>query len=235
MKYPLISVVIPAHNEEKYLPNVLSRLKNQNYPKYEIIVVDNASHDKTAAIAGKYTDKVIFEGKMGMSHARHRGFLEAKGEIIARTDADSLPVNNWLMQIYENFQKNPEAAAIFGDSQFYDIGRLKRILSKYVILATVYFTRLIMGHYQLNGPNYAVKRDALRKTKPHFDDKIVHEDIDLSCHISSYGKVVFIHSMTMDVSGRRFVRNPLYIFEYAYRIMRTYFLHHPSHKLHKVR
>ena len=234
MKYPLISVIVPAYNEEKYLPKVLSALKKQTYPNFEIIVIDNNSTDKTPEVAKRYADRVVFEPKQGMISARQRGFFEAKGEIIARTDADTTPPKNWLMQIYEVFEKNSDVVAVTGPGQYYDSGRLVNFFSRLGFCLSIYFTRLLMGHFQLNGPNFAVRTEIAKKVKPHLNDKDVHEDMDLSCHVSCYGKVVFVLSLVMKLSARRFAENPLSIFEYVYRVFKTILLHHPSHKWHKV-
>ena len=77
-----ISVVVPALNEEKYIGHCLSSLRAQHYPRelYEIIVVDNASTDRTAEIARRFGLKVVFEPQRGVGRARHRGAQEARGE-----------------------------------------------------------------------------------------------------------------------------------------------------------
>ncbi|MBI3955353.1 glycosyltransferase family 2 protein, partial [Candidatus Gottesmanbacteria bacterium] len=100
---PLISVVIPVYNEEKYIARCLQSVCNQNFKNYEVIVVDNNCTDKTAKIAAGFKVKIIREKIQGMTPARERGFREAKSEIIARTDADTIIPNNWLSSIYKYF------------------------------------------------------------------------------------------------------------------------------------
>ena len=82
---PLISVIVPAWNEEKYLKTLLPRLIAQDYSNYEIIVIDNNSKDNTAQVASSFGVKVISEKKQGTSYARAKGFEKARGEIIVRT------------------------------------------------------------------------------------------------------------------------------------------------------
>jgi glycosyltransferase involved in cell wall biosynthesis len=93
---PLISVIIPAFNEEKFLGNCLFSLKNQDFNDFEIIVVDNNSRDKTSKIAKKFGVKLVSEKNQGAALARNRGAKEAKGEILAFTDADTILPKNWL-------------------------------------------------------------------------------------------------------------------------------------------
>ena len=101
---PVISVVIPAYNEEKLLPKCLTALRNQDFKKpFEIILVDNCSTDKTAEIGKKYRCRVIREPRKGQIFARQKGCLKARGKIIAMLDADSIPVRNWLSVIFREF------------------------------------------------------------------------------------------------------------------------------------
>jgi glycosyltransferase involved in cell wall biosynthesis len=99
---PRISVVIPAYNEEKYLPRCLEALKKQTFSqdKYEIIVVDNNSADKTSEVAKNYGVKVLlFTSQQGVSATRQYGVTHATAEIIAFTDADISVSKTWLEDI----------------------------------------------------------------------------------------------------------------------------------------
>ena len=80
----MISIVIPARNEEKLLPDCLGSLRNQDYPgDYEIIVVDNGSTDATADIARSFGAKVIAANAEGsVFYARQAGADAARGDII---------------------------------------------------------------------------------------------------------------------------------------------------------
>ena len=231
---PLISVIVPAWNEEKYIGRCLESLKKQTYLNYEIVVIDNNCIDKTVEIAKKFGARVVAEKKQGMIPARQRGFKEARGEIVVKTDADCVPKANWLETIYRTFQKNPKAVAVFGPVRFIDEGIITQSISYLFILWMIFSTRILMGHYQLIGGNSAIRREVIKKIKPHLNDKQVHEDIDLSCHVNCYGKIVYKRSIVVDTSGRRFVYNPFAFVEYVHRFFKTYFLHHPSHKWHKV-
>ena len=84
-----VSVVIPAHNEEKNIAETIQALLAQDYSDLEIIVVNNASSDRTEEVAkgfmevGPYQVKVVYEPKKGLLSARERGRKEAEGLIIA--------------------------------------------------------------------------------------------------------------------------------------------------------
>lgn len=101
----MISVVIPARNEEKNLPELLESLKKQNFrKKFEIIVVDGKSKDRTREIARSYNCKVIVQRKLGISNARNLGWKNAKGNIIVFLEADHMVNKNFLKEIYKTFK-----------------------------------------------------------------------------------------------------------------------------------
>src|SRR4030042_2798057 len=110
-----ISVVVPTLNEEKFLPRSLHSLKKQNYRgKYEIIVVDNGSTDKTAQIARGFGVKVISCVKRGVILARQTGVNHATGKIIIQADADTFYPPDWLFKISQPFSSNPQVVAVAG-------------------------------------------------------------------------------------------------------------------------
>src|SRR3990172_8793490 len=94
-----ISVIVPAFNEEKYIVSCLQALKQQDFPseKYEIIVVNNLSTDKTRETAESMGVVVVdFSQNKGVGPARQEGVSKASGQILAFTDADTKPETTWL-------------------------------------------------------------------------------------------------------------------------------------------
>jgi len=224
-KNPSISVVIPAYNEEKYLPRCLSSLKKQTFQDFEVIVVDNNSTDKTAEIALKYGAKVVRENTQGMTPARERGFREAKAEIIARTDADTIVSPTWLQTIYHTFISNPDIVALSGSftSPYH---MFPSFIFHFYMIFLVTLTRFLTGHISLHGPNLAVRKSAWQKTSVHKNDKIIHEDIDLSCHMAKTGRMLFLPQLTTTYSLRRMRKNLLStVIDYPLRYNRTIYIH----------
>ena len=129
IKKPHISVVIPAYNEADFLPRCLGSLQKQvNAPSYEVIVVDNASTDKTAEVAKKFGARVIHESEPGVVHARQAGLKAAKGDIIVSTDADSFFHEKWLTFINNFFETHPDASGLAGHYYFYKAPLWAKIL-----------------------------------------------------------------------------------------------------------
>lgn len=88
---PLVSVIIPAYNEENYLPAVLSALPNQTYDNLEVIVVDNLSEDRTVEIARNMGALVVTNPEYNLSLSRNMGAAAASGQIFVFLDADTIP------------------------------------------------------------------------------------------------------------------------------------------------
>ena len=112
----MISVVIPALNEEKYLPDCLKSLRNQDYTgQYEIIIADNGSVDKTVRLAQDWGARVVMcPEKKSVFYARQIGADAVQGDIIAQADADTVYPRNWLSRIANRFEKHPEVIAVTG-------------------------------------------------------------------------------------------------------------------------
>src|SRR6266851_3119714 len=91
-----VSVIIPAHNEEDYIAATLKAVCAQDYPDFEVILINNAGTDRTAEIARQFPVTIINEQRKGTMWACERGQQEAQGEIIVRMDADCLPDKDWL-------------------------------------------------------------------------------------------------------------------------------------------
>ncbi len=100
----IISVIIPAFNEESTVGACIESVLEQNHSKkHEIIFVDNNSTDKTPDIARSYDITVITEKNKGVAHARLAGLKASSGEIVSYMDADCVADKKWLRVISESF------------------------------------------------------------------------------------------------------------------------------------
>lgn len=155
-----ISVVIAAFNEEKLIGKCLKAVKNQTFPKenYEIIVIDNNSTDKTADISRQLGATVIsYTKKQGGVAAKQFGAQKAKGEIIAITDADSIPDTNWLETI-DKILKNKTLMCV-GGAVF---SAEDSLLMNFSLVIYDFIARInqLFGISVVWGPNMAVRKDA---------------------------------------------------------------------------
>ncbi|MFH0875157.1 MAG: glycosyltransferase family 2 protein [archaeon] len=208
-KLPLISVIIPAYNEEKYIAECLNSLKNQQFKDFEIIVVDNNSKDSTPQIAKKYTKNVFLCKKQGISSARNYGAIKAKGKILCFIDADGIVSSNYLLQINNTFTYDNSLAALSGVNVFSTRNPLKFIL--YNIYNVIVFSALFIGNYigkyYVAGNNMSIKREVFERAGCF--PLVVSEDIWLSKNLRKFKplKVRFSPFITISYSARRFEKN----------------------------
>jgi glycosyltransferase involved in cell wall biosynthesis len=110
-----VSIVLPTRNEEKNIETCLKSILNLDFPKgrYEILVIDGKSTDRTVEIASKYPVRIIENPKFKIGPAHNIGVKEAKGDIIAFTDADVRVDVHWLTFLVEHFN-NPDVGCVIG-------------------------------------------------------------------------------------------------------------------------
>lgn len=110
-----ISAIICTHNREQYLGAAIDSLLNQDFPEFEVVVVDNASSDRTTEIASlRPSIKYVYEPVIGLSVARNTGAKVAAGDILAYLDDDAVAAPNWLRVLYEAYQNNEKLAVAGG-------------------------------------------------------------------------------------------------------------------------
>jgi glycosyltransferase involved in cell wall biosynthesis len=128
VKQPLVSVIIPFFNEESCLEDAIQSVLAQDYPNWEIILVDDGSVDNSSAIAKKYANdfpqKIFYydhEGhaNKGLSHSRNHGVSYAKGYFIALLDADDVWLPCKLKQQVQLLDENNEAAMLCEASEYW--------------------------------------------------------------------------------------------------------------------
>ncbi|MGA3291593.1 MAG: glycosyltransferase [Candidatus Microgenomates bacterium] len=228
-----VSLIIPAYNEEKYIGRCLKSVNNQVIPADEVIVVNNNSIDKTAAIAKKLGAKVIKEKMQGMIYARNRGFNTAKYEIIARCDADAIVPRNWIKIIKKDFE-NPKVDGLSGPVYFYDSEILKSAKVTPSKILQKSFKALSKGHEHMVGPNMAITKKIWEKVKNKvfLDESIVQEDSDLSLNIASVGGYIELDpNLIVGISARRIIKNPKSFFLiYPTKVVKTFWINRENLK-----
>ncbi|KKP71745.1 MAG: Glycosyl transferase [Candidatus Roizmanbacteria bacterium GW2011_GWA2_35_19] len=154
---------------------------------------------------------MIAEKNQGIAHARNAGFNIAKGDIFIKVDADTALPRQYIKKVKNIFSTN-EIIAYVSDFIFIDVFILK--FSRLFSVLFQFFFRVIFGYNVLTGPAFAIRKSVWSKIKDELcvDDDQAHEDIDLSIHISSIGKIYYDQSTAIHISGRRMKFNPLSFF-----------------------
>lgn len=204
----MISVVIPAFNEEVLLPRCLESLACQNTSRtFEVIVVDNNSTDTTAAVARSFFNqlnlKIIPEFRLGRGAARRAGFRAAAGDIIFSTDADTALPPEWIETMAARLETTGRVA-VAGPARINDCGPLTNFIFNCLQPFSAVGYRLIFGHYWLPGFNFAIRRNAYFAAGEFNPAMDALEDNDLSWRVQKLGKIIFASRSRVTFSGRRF-------------------------------
>ncbi len=200
----LVSVVVPAINEEKYIRRCLEALAHQEHSGFdiEVILVDGNSTDRTREIASAYNVRVLVQKQRGIAQARQLGFEAARGEIIASTDADSAPPRDWLMRLVAELHSAPEIVGVYGPIRLYDGKPYEDLLSHYLAGSYLYFNAVIQRP-AFSGQNFAVWRAAWIRVGGFDTHWVSAEDMNLSLKLRRIGRVKFCWDIQVATSGRR--------------------------------
>ena len=119
---PFVSVIIPVFNDCARLGLCLAALSRQNYPKdrIEIVVVDNGLNDGIELLVKQYSSAILIkEVKPGSYSARNTGIARAQGEIIAFTDADCIPGDDWIEKGVSRLTGTSGCGLVTGDLELF--------------------------------------------------------------------------------------------------------------------
>ena len=233
-----LSFIIPAHNEEILLADCLSSIleeKGRTTYNIEIIVVNNASTDKTEEIARKFKDVIVVnEPIKGTNKARQAGLLASTGDLIANIDADSQLTPEWIKKAIENFSKDEKLIALSGPLIYHNAPKRVEILTRFFYYAAfhVYLVNRFVFNTGsiLQGGNCIIRRDALDKIGG-FDTSIYFygDDADTARRLHKIGKVKFTFDLPIYSSWRRLKKEGVLLvgFRYAMNYFWIILFKHP--------
>ena len=195
-----LSVVVPAHNEAATLPATLAALARQDYPgRYEVVVVDNASTDDTAAVAARWGARVVREPQLGVCAARQAGTLAARGAVVVSTDADTVQPTGWLRRI--EAQLGDDVVAVAGPCRYLDAPWWARVFPPLWFAAIAVVHRLTGRVLYLTATNVAFRREGF----PGYDTSLTQggDEVDLLRRLRGWGAVVWDGHNPVLTSSRR--------------------------------
>lgn len=206
----LVSVVIPAYNEEKYLGETLSRLNEQEHHgfDFEVIVANAQSTDKTIEIAEKYGARVVSVPKINPAAARQLAIEQSHGEIICCIDADTLVPQNHLSCVVEEFNRDSAAVGLTGIIEGSGGNFFVNFIYKWM---NTLFSRLnfLLGKTGFQGQSFAFRKSAFLKINGFNTNLHTGEDFDLGCRMSKIGKIKLVPKTFGISSTRRLKEGPL--------------------------
>jgi len=200
-----LSVIIPAYNEEQYLPRTLERISKALSIadcRSEIIVVNNDSQDGTKRVAEALGAKVVLEKVHNISKVRNFGVSQSTGEVLIFIDADTL-VPDALFQEIAAVMKDQKC---FGGAVAVDYGELERKWMRLYLLGGKFWTTVFN---MKQGPAQFCRRSVLDKLGGYDQTIFMGEDVEFYWRLSKFarssgGYLHFIQQPKVVTSGRRF-------------------------------
>ncbi len=231
----LVSVAVPAYNEENCIGNCLRSLgKQRTTAKIEIILCLNACTDRTARIAARVARqeglnlKIVDEPVKGIARARQRAFQHTAGDIILSADADSKYPPDWVERVVANFRRLPRTALVYGPVHFEGLSGTGGWFFEHLYPALNWvitqFDR-IGGQPNVWGPNFAVDREAFQKVGG-FTGMKAFEDSQLAYRVArTFGRrsLHYDHRLVVHTSARRYevhglLGGALYYFNHRFQV-----------------
>ena len=124
MSLPLVSVIIPTYQRAKFLVKAIESVLNQTYPHIELIVIDDGSKDETPYVVCRYPLKYVkLPRNFGVSFARNRGILKAKGDFIAFLDSDDRYEKQKIEKQVDFMLKHPHFMAVQTEEVWFRHGK----------------------------------------------------------------------------------------------------------------
>lgn len=169
---------------------------------FEVVVCDGRSGDKTAKIAGRYADKVVFSDMRSVGFQRNLGAENSSGRLLLFVDADTVLPPDYLRKAVEKFEKNRRLAALSASFRFSERGRRLAFAEKATNAYLVFRDRV--GAATLPGFNTFARRRAFESVGGFLDVPL--EDIDFSRRIKSAGETHYYTDFHVITSARRLDR-----------------------------
>jgi len=189
--FEMLTVIIPTRNEEKNLPVIFESLKADKFKgKYELLVVDGHSKDKTVEIAKSFGARIVQQKESGISNARNIGWQSAKGDVLIFLEADHWIEPGFLTAVDKFFKKNKTF-----DAARYNI---KPHPGNYIQKALVVQCELAERRQGARGFPTIFRKYVLEKTGGWDESIGIAEDRELPIRIKQAGfKVGFIEDAKM--------------------------------------
>lgn len=217
-----VSIAIPAYNEERRIVECVRSVQEQRLPfDHEIIVVNNASTDATAAIAGALGVVVVDEPRKGLANARQAGLTAATGDVLVYVDADTHLPPGWIEAVVAAIEADDGVAGVSCGFRFYDgrpLENLGNVVFQRVVSPTA--NRILRRLHRpeiVIGSAFAVRTEALRRAGGiDLDFQFYGEDTALAYRLHSQGRVRYLDDLYVLTSARRYQRSGAFVILYRY-------------------
>jgi glycosyltransferase involved in cell wall biosynthesis len=191
---PRISVLLPVWNGDAFLEPAMESILRQTYSSLELIVIDDGSTDRTADIACRFAGgdprvRVLRRPHEGLSAALNAGIAAARGEYIARMDADDVNVPDRLEKQVSYLDTHPACVAVGTWIEVVDETGRHIGLKTFVTTHEEISAALLRGISAMAHPTIVARRDALRAAGGYDARRYPSEDLDLWFRLGERGEL----------------------------------------------
>jgi glycosyltransferase involved in cell wall biosynthesis len=189
---PLVSIVTPSFNQDKYLERTINSVLNQDYPNIEYIVIDGKSTDQSVDIIQKYSGRLAYwqsEKDQGQTDAINQGFSHASGQILAWLNSDDTYEPQAVSQAVEYFLHHPDVGMVYGDCNFIDAN--DNVIGKFNTQQTNY-KKLRTGYVHIPQQAAFWRTELWQRVAPLDFSIYFAMDYDLWLRLAKISKIVYI-------------------------------------------
>lgn len=181
--YPIISIILPAYNAEKYLATAIESILQQSFKDFEFIILNDGSTDNTEKIILSYTDSRIRyiknEKNLKLIKTLNKGIELANGKYIARMDADDIALPTMLEECYNYLENNPSFSIVAPSIYHMSEDGTKKRKTYFVAYPPDIIPFIIKFDNIITHPGVMVKSDVLKLFKYEDSCEVLHfEDHD---------------------------------------------------------
>lgn len=202
---PLISIVIPAYNVEKYIAQCINSINKQTFNDYEVIIVDDGSTDNTLnVVKDNITDKykVISQKNKGAGMARNAGIEIARGKYITFMDSDDFLYNEYCLEKIASLVKEQSPDVVtYKMVRYYQNSEKFLIEDDYLVGKEIYNNSndylknaIEISRLSISPCDKIIKTSIIKGNKILFKTMAMLEDIDWSLHLYKYTKKIVIYN-----------------------------------------
>jgi len=188
-EYPLVSILVPCHNEEESIARTILHLARVRYPDFEIIAIDDGSDDNTAMVLGRLQETIprlrviTLDSNCGKAMALRAGAMASRGEFLMCVDADALLTEDALLWMIPHFSQSGRVGAVTGNPRVLNKrGLLARIqIGEFAsIIGMVKRSQRDIGRiFTVSGVHVCFRKRALHELG-YWSPETATEDIDIS-------------------------------------------------------
>ncbi len=181
---PLVSIIMPVYNGADYIGQAIESVLAQEYPNFELVIIDDGSTDNTKEVILRYNDeriRYLYQENKGVSSARNLAINKAKGQYIMPLDADDMMTPDFIAKHLAEFEKHPDVDLVYCDVLLIDgNGNQIRIMNKPEYQDRRYLIRdLLRAGHPVVPFRLGIRRSVFDKIGFYDEDLLIGEDYDM--------------------------------------------------------